>query len=291
MSSRGVKQSAQLPAAPVDVTPPARVGKRGALSVPRLGQGSNAVPAPVRSIKFEAQGGAKAPIEFVEGGPMRPLRRSRDARMTTNVSSSDDSDSSSDRFKGQAWRVEYEYYTDHRMYFDKHEIVDAIYKYAESYMHDSGTRQDPDFVGKPDDLYLWRYSGGSKTTSTYSCPFSITCDCDAGIRVSELKTKIVLEATGRHDKESHRLRVMHAGCSARGVGGFKSDLSDNSSDSMDSADDSCGLACYDSRMFTVHSRFSAQAINAVLRACCAPVGKRRLWLSILCGLLFSIAQF
>jgi len=90
MSSRGVKQSAQLPAAPVDATPPARVGKRGALTVPRLGEGSNAVPAPVRSIKFGAQGGAKAPIEFVEGGPMRPLPRSRDARMTTASSSSEE---------------------------------------------------------------------------------------------------------------------------------------------------------------------------------------------------------
>ncbi len=86
MSSRGVKQSAQLPGEPVDATP-ARVGKRGALSVPRLGEGSNAVPAPVRSIKFEAQGRAKAPIE---SGPIRPLRRSRDARMTTAVSSSEE---------------------------------------------------------------------------------------------------------------------------------------------------------------------------------------------------------
>jgi hypothetical protein len=43
MSSRGVKQSAQLPAEPVNATPPAHVGKRGALSVPRLGEGSNAV--------------------------------------------------------------------------------------------------------------------------------------------------------------------------------------------------------------------------------------------------------
>ncbi len=186
------------------------------------------------------------------------------------------------------------FYTDHRMYLDKHEIVDEIYKLGESFMHDSGTRQDPYFVGKSDDLYLWRYSGGSKRVSTYSCPFNITCDCDAGIRVSEFKTKLVLEATGTHDMQSHRLCVMHAGCSARGVGGFKSDLSDNSSDSVDSADsadDSCGLACYDSRMCTVHSRFSAQAINFVLRACCAPVGKRCLWLSILCWLLFRIAQF
>ncbi len=85
-----MKQSAQLPAEPVDATPFARVEKRGALSVPRLGEGSNAVLAPVQSIKFEAQGRAKAPIEFGEGGPMRPLRRSRDARMTTAVSSSEE---------------------------------------------------------------------------------------------------------------------------------------------------------------------------------------------------------
>ncbi len=131
---------------------------------------------------------------------------------------------------------------------------------------------------------------GCKRVSTYYCPFNITCDCDAGIRVSEFKTKLLLEATGAHDMQSHRFRVMHAGCSARGVGGFNSDLSDNSSDSVDSADDSCGLACY-SRMCTVHSRSSAQAINSVLRACCTPVGKRRLWLSILCGHPFRRAQF
>ncbi len=48
------------------------------------------IPAPVWSIKFEALGRAKAPIEFGEGGPMRPLRRSRDAQMTTTVSSSEE---------------------------------------------------------------------------------------------------------------------------------------------------------------------------------------------------------
>jgi hypothetical protein len=36
--------------------------------------------------------------------------------------------------------------------------VDEIYKFGESFMHDSGTRQDPDFIGKPDDLYPRRYS-------------------------------------------------------------------------------------------------------------------------------------
>ncbi len=73
MASRGEKQSLQLPADPVYATQPACVGKRGALSVPRLGEGSNSVPAPVWSMKFAAQARAKAPKDFVDGGPMRPL--------------------------------------------------------------------------------------------------------------------------------------------------------------------------------------------------------------------------
>ena len=44
----------------------------------------------------------------------------------------------------------------------------------------------------------------------------------------------MLEFKGTHDKNSHRLRIMHAGSSAPGVGGFKSYMSDNS-DSDNSA--------------------------------------------------------
>jgi hypothetical protein len=73
--------------------------------------------------------------------------------------------------------------------------------------------------------------------------------CDVGFRVSETKSKILLEATGVHDKRSHLLLTMHAagGCCARGVGGFKSNLSGNSSDS---ADDTSGFPSFDPRLCT-----------------------------------------
>jgi hypothetical protein len=163
-----------------------------------------------------------------------------------------DSDSSSDWFKGQKWRIVRECYTFPRQYLNKHEIqvVDAIYDFAQSFMHDSCSFQDLDFVGKPEDLYLCCYSGGSKKVAEYYCPFNITCDCDAGIRVSETKLKILLEATGAHDKRSHLLCTTHTGCCARGVqgvGGFKSDLNDKSSDS---SDDKGGFPSFDSRVCT-----------------------------------------
>jgi hypothetical protein len=47
--------SAHLPADQVCFTPPAHVGKCGALSIPRLGEGSNANPAPVKTINGRRQ--------------------------------------------------------------------------------------------------------------------------------------------------------------------------------------------------------------------------------------------
>ncbi len=36
-----------------------------------------------------------------------------------------------------------------------HDIVDDIYSQAFFFMRESGTVMQPDYVGKPDDLYLW----------------------------------------------------------------------------------------------------------------------------------------
>jgi hypothetical protein len=38
-------------------------------------------------------------------------------------------------------------------------MVDEKYDFVLSFIHQSGTAQDQNFVGKPEDLYLWRYSG------------------------------------------------------------------------------------------------------------------------------------
>ena len=46
---------------------------------------------------------------------------------------------------------------------DAHDIVDDIYRHAENSMHESGTVMQPDYVIKPEDLYLWCLIGESKT--------------------------------------------------------------------------------------------------------------------------------
>jgi hypothetical protein len=53
------------------------------------------------------------------------------------------------------------------------------------------------------------------------CLHDLLCQFGAEIRITETKRKLILEFKGTHDKNSHRLRIMHAGSSALGVGGFK----------------------------------------------------------------------
>ncbi len=76
MTCRGEQQSVQLPADQVYATLPVCIPKSAALSIPRLGEGSNAIPAPVRTKRF-AKKGRKASIEFVEDCPMHPRFQSR----------------------------------------------------------------------------------------------------------------------------------------------------------------------------------------------------------------------
>jgi hypothetical protein len=66
------------------------------------------------------------------------------------------------------------------------------------------------------------------------CLHDLLCQCGAGIKITETKRKLILEFKGTHDKNSHRLCIMHAESSAPGGGGIKSYMSDNS-DSNDSA--------------------------------------------------------
>jgi hypothetical protein len=74
--------------------------------------------------------------------------------------------------------------------------VDDIYRHAENFMHASGTVMQPDYVGKPEDLYLWCLIGETKTLWQYACPMRYSCGCDT------------------------QIRRMHARKSAPGVGGF-----------------------------------------------------------------------
>ena len=63
----------------------------------------------------------------------------------------------------ERWRLVRKYRTDHRAEIDMHDIVDDLYDRATDYMHKGGLRMDEDFVGKPQDIYLWCFICESKT--------------------------------------------------------------------------------------------------------------------------------
>jgi hypothetical protein len=87
-------------------------------------------------------------------------------------------------------------------------------------MHESGTVMQPDYVGKPEKLYLWCLIWQSKTWWEYACPMRYSCGCDTCICITETKQSLKLETIGVHDRHSHIGGGMHARKSAPGVGGF-----------------------------------------------------------------------
>jgi hypothetical protein len=87
-----------------------------------------------------------------------------------------------------------------------------------NFVHESGTVIQPDYVGKPEDLYLWCLIWESKTCRQYACPMRYSCGCDTGILITETKQTLKLETIGEHDRKSHIGGEMHARKSAPGVG-------------------------------------------------------------------------
>ncbi len=85
-------------------------------------------------------------------------------------------------------------------------------------MHKGCTVMQPDYVGKPEDLYLWCLIGESKTCRQYAFPMRYSCGCDT-MPITETKQSLKLETIGVHDRHSHIGSRMHAHKSAPGVGG------------------------------------------------------------------------
>jgi hypothetical protein len=94
---------------------------------------------------------------------------------------------------------------------------------AENFMHESCTVMQPDYVGKPEDLYLWCLIGESKTCRQYACPMRYSCGCDTVICITETKQSLKLETVGVHDRHSHIGGRMHARKSAPGAGNLPPD--------------------------------------------------------------------
>jgi hypothetical protein len=158
-------EESQLPSDSDYVTPPADRRKCGAERVAFCGDGSISVPSPVKEILFEEQGLAQEQCALcaahVTAIGYRPALRYPFGGVSSNsipspvkkiqapqslLISDDDEDE---------WEVIAEYATNHQQAMDAHDIVDDFYRHAENFMHESGTEMQPDYVGKPEDLYLW----------------------------------------------------------------------------------------------------------------------------------------
>jgi hypothetical protein len=120
--------------------------------------------------------------------------------------------------------------TNHQQAMDAHEnhdeIVNDIYRHTENFMHKSSMAMQPDYVGKPEDLYLWCSIWQLKTCWEYCCPMSYSCGCNTGI--TETKQTLTLETISVHDRHSHTGGKMHASKSTPGVGGFFRSVSEGS---------------------------------------------------------------
>jgi hypothetical protein len=112
------------------------------------------------------------------------------------------------------------YATNHQQAMDAHDIVDDIYRHAKNFMHESRTEMQPDYVGKPEDLYLWCLIQESKTCQQYACQMCYSCGCDTSIRITETKQTLKLETIGVHDQYSHIGGKMQVYRSSPGIGGF-----------------------------------------------------------------------
>jgi hypothetical protein len=68
----------------------------------------------------------------------------------------------------------------------------------------SGKVMQPDYVGKPGDLYLWCLIGESKTYRQYACPMSYSCGCDTGRHSGDLvSVSWMLIALGRPNQSGY----------------------------------------------------------------------------------------
>jgi hypothetical protein len=194
-----------LPSDPDYITPPTDGRKCGAERVSFSGEGSSSLPSPVKQIEFEMQTRAQEQsvlcAAHITGIAYRPALRyptsnsipspvKRIQAPQSQVISDDDDD--------YEWKVIAEYATNNEQAMDAYEIVDDIYRHAENFMHGSGTVMQPDYVCKPEDLYLWCLIGETKTLRQYACPIRYSCGCDTGIRITETKQSLKLETIGVH---------------------------------------------------------------------------------------------
>jgi hypothetical protein len=203
------EEDIQLPSDPNYIILQTDRRKCGAERVSFSGEGSISVPSPVKEIKFEKQGriqeqstlcaahvtaiGYHPALQypFASGGvgyhsipsPVKLLVIQ--APQYKHIANYDEDE----------WEVIAEYATNNQQAIDAYEIVDDIYRHDEnsSFMRESNTVMQPDYVGKQEDLYLWCLIGESKTCWQYAFPMCYSCRCDTCVRITETKQTLILK--------------------------------------------------------------------------------------------------
>jgi hypothetical protein len=104
------------------------------------------------------------------------------------------------------------------------EVNNDIYSLADDFMHEIGLVMQPDYVGKPEDLYLWCLVRDSKTCLEYRSPMSFSCGYGAGLRITKKGQKIKVGKIRVHDRDSHSRSLMHANKCTPGIREFNSNI-------------------------------------------------------------------
>jgi hypothetical protein len=140
MPRRSDEDYIQLPSDPDYITPPTDRCKCGAERVLFSGEGSISVPSPVMQINFEKQGLAQEHstlcASHLTGIAYRPALRyptSNSIPLPVKQIQASQSQVISDDDDDYEWKVIAEYATN----------------------HEQGMVAQPEYVGKPEDLYLW----------------------------------------------------------------------------------------------------------------------------------------
>ncbi len=98
-------------------------------------------------------------------------------------------------------------------------ISSILYQSATDFMHQGGLRMDEDYVGKPQDIYLWCYISESKTAGMWGYSMCFTSGCYAGIRITEKGRYLTLQFCGKHHPSCHVELLTNGRNSAlRGIG-------------------------------------------------------------------------
>jgi hypothetical protein len=94
-------------------------------------------------------------------------------------------------------------------------LVDDLYQRATDFMHQGGLRMDEDYVGKPQDIYLWCLISESKAAGVWVCLRCFKSGSCAVIRITEKGRYLTLEFCGKHHPRCHDELLMDGRNSAR----------------------------------------------------------------------------